>query len=412
MVMNMEQRIGDLTMAAAMHRGGGRQRGQHIALLSIGCSVVLSIYAILQSQIYPHRAPTAESERPCPVSGDGALHPSNAAPALDTAEPVLLPKQFARRGVVLMGEGCYVPVAFVAAIMVRVHTNMSVTLFTNEGGVAMVSLLNVHFQRTPFDMVIDATSLLSRHSGSERGRTIEALARDDKCAFRLQKILAIARSPYEHSLVMDGDAFPCSPRMVDLFDVHDAQGGDVMVTWEPTRPKFNGGFHVVRRSLGVDLLTAGWFESVSDACERGTTLNREGRVLDQPSFNRNLHRLHNAGKLTYSVAPYDLEPCRPEVWKGNANETRKYLEIRNLPLDMKVDLESICPIAHVNCFKDEGMLVRRVDPFCSTGGLGNVSKLIYRAMQVIFNREPNSFGSLPQDKVNFCWPHIHRLRPK
>ncbi|KAJ1628436.1 hypothetical protein T492DRAFT_875205, partial [Pavlovales sp. CCMP2436] len=51
---------------------------------------------------------------------------------LDISSSSSLYARYGHRGIVLVGEGCYVPIAFATATLLRQQVNLSVTLFTNQ----------------------------------------------------------------------------------------------------------------------------------------------------------------------------------------------------------------------------------------------------------------------------------------
>lgn len=311
-------------------------------------------------------------------------------------------RAFGRRGIVMVGEGCYVPVAFASATLLRRHVNVSATLFTNAEGIAMLSALTVKLGSSPFDMVVDATTLLSRHDGSARGLGLQARSVNDSCAFRLQKILTIGRSPYEHTVFMDADAFPCSERLMRVFDAHDASGADMMFMPEPTRRKngYNSGFIAAKNNAAVRALTARWLERVGNSCAARRNTNAVGKVLDQPDLLKLLTRMRKDGELTFAEMPFELQACRPEMWK-NKEESLLYLKAFNQPPDLTLLDKPKCPIAHINPFKNPWMITGRVDKFCDTKGLGPLSSYLFDVLSVGFSFHENGHG-IPPEKAATC----------
>jgi len=311
-------------------------------------------------------------------------------------------RMFGRRGVVMVGEGCYVPVAFASATLLRRHANVSVSLFTTSEGISMLGALATRLGNSPFDTVVDATTLLSRHDGTTRGFELQARSLNSSCAFRLQKILTIGRSPYEHTVFMDADAFPCSARLLRVFDEHDAAGTDMMLMPEPTRRKngYNSGFMSVKNNAAVRALTARWLERVARSCAARRHTNAAGKVLDQPDLLKLLTSMRTAGELTFAEMPYELQACRPEMWK-NKNESLLYLKAFNQPPDLSLLERPPCPIAHINPFKNPWMITGRVDKFCDTKGLGPLSKYLLEVLHAGFSFHENGHG-IPAAKAATC----------
>lgn len=323
---------------------------------------------------------------------------------LDISPSSSLYARYAHRGIVLVGEGCYVPVAFVTATLLAKHVNVSVSLFTNKAGIAMASALASHFGHFPFDTLIDATALISRHGGSAGGAAMQQLSVDPHCAFRLQKILTIGRSPYEHTVFMDADAFPCSSRIEQLFDLHDLSGADAVLMPENKHTGgYNSGFMSVKSTPAWRTLTVRWHDRVAHSCQSRKHTNVVGSVLDQPDLLAQITKM--GGSLKIRKMPYELQACRPEMWKKGGDAD--YFEQHGLTPNASIIEHPPCPVAHVNPFKAPWMLVRKVDKFCDTKGLGKVSSLVYRTLDVALKLNRTDLGITPE-RMDWCWTHIRR----
>lgn len=312
--------------------------------------------------------------------------------------------RYAHRGIVLVGEGCYVPVAFVTATLLARHLNTSVSLFTNKEGIAMTAALAGHFGHFPYDTLVDATSLISRHDGSALGAASQTLSVDPHCAFRLQKILTIGRSPYEHTIFMDADAFPCSARIERLFELHDRTGADAVLMPENKHTKgYNSGFMSVRSTPAWRSLTVRWHDRVARSCQTREHTSAAGSVLDQPSLLRQIRQMGT--HLQIAQMPYELQACRPEMWKPGGD--LDYFEQHGLAPNASLLDHPPCPVAHINPFKAPWILVRKVDRFCDTKGLGRLSSLIYRTLKVAFQFNRTDLG-LTRERKDWCWARVKR----
>mmetsp|Transcript_24060 Transcript_24060/g.80858 ORF Transcript_24060/g.80858 Transcript_24060/m.80858 type:complete len:371 (+) Transcript_24060:92-1204(+) len=322
---------------------------------------------------------------------------------------------FGGRGVVFVGEGCYVPVAFASATMLRQHVNLSTTLFTTAQGIAMIGALVAHFGSSPFDLVIDASSLLFRHDGQPWARRAGALGMTDTCAFRLQKILSIGRSPYEHTLFIDADAFPCSAKLADLFEMHDRLGLDMLLMQEPIRPEngYNSGYMSVKRTAAVQKLTNTWLMRVAEACATEDRVvagkvvkDKAGHVVDQPRLFELLKSMSESGELRFATMPYEYQACRPEMWRSE-EEAVQYMKAYGLPLNRSRLDHPPCPVAHINPFKNPWLITGKVDRFCNTSGLGTVSSILKRILLAGFAQ--NGTGvRIPDAKAQWCRDHLRR----
>jgi hypothetical protein len=315
--------------------------------------------------------------------------------------------RYARRGIVLVGEGCYVPVAFATATLLARHVNLSVTLFTNKEGIAMTSALAAHFGHFPYDTLVDATALIGRHEGRpDAAREAAELSVDPHCAFRLQKILTIGRPPYDHTIFMDADAFPCSARIAELFRLHDLSGADMFLMPENKHTGgYNSGFMAVRSTAATRELTLRWHDRVAASCRARKHTNVVGSVLDQPDLLRETTRMERRGELKIAQIPYELQACRPEMWKRGGDAD--YFEQHGLVPNASILERPPCPVAHVNPFKAPWLIQRKVDKFCDSKGLGKVSSLVYRTLKVglAFNR--TDLG-VSKARADWCWIHIRR----
>ncbi|KAG8469621.1 hypothetical protein KFE25_006076 [Diacronema lutheri] len=291
------------------------------------------------------------------------------------------------RGIVIIGDGCFVPLAYTSAYLLAQYAlNIKVALFTSAEGVGTAAKLAAAFGQDPFERVVDATALLDQHDARMQG-----LGRNRTCAFRLQKIIAHIYAPFEHSLIMDADNFPCSRRVRALFDEHDAAGSQAMLMYDPTRPGiFNGGFQLAKRTPEVRRFKVHWLKKVARSCKHGIHIRRTERgvnyVLDQPDMNYLLQRWTQKVNSTkpYDVIAPDLQACRPEMWAGG-DESARYLQAMGQPGNVTLLDSPPCPFAHINPFKFPWFLPEKVDAFCSVRGLGDTSTILYRVMEVAFN---------------------------
>lgn len=300
------------------------------------------------------------------------------------------------RGIVMVGDGCFVPLAWTSAYLLQQYKlNIKVALFTSEEGLGTAEKLSLAFGIDPFERVVDATALLDQHD-----HRLGSLGRNKTCAFRLQKIIAHIYAPYEHTLITDADNFPCSERVKTLFDVHDAAGSQAMLMYDPTRPGvFNGGFQLSKRTPEVRRFKVHWLKKVASSCDRGVHLRKVGTgvnyVLDQPDMNYLIQRWKQKVNSTrpFDVIPPDLQACRPEMWQGG-NETERYLAAMGQPHNRTLLDYPPCPFAHINPFKFPWYIPEKVDRFCSARGLGLTSDVLYRVMDVAF-ADPAGLGINP-----------------
>ncbi|KAJ1629788.1 hypothetical protein T492DRAFT_872768 [Pavlovales sp. CCMP2436] len=257
----------------------------------------------------------------------------------------------------------------------------------------MSSALAAHFGHMPYDTVVDATSMISRHDKSAHSQQLQKLSVDPHCAFRLQKILTIGRSPYEHTVFMDADAFPCSSRIESLFDLHDLSGADAMLMPENKHTGgYNSGFMAVKSTPAWHTLTVRWHDRVARSCLMRKHSNVVGSVLDQPDLLAQITQM--AGHLKVAEMPFELQACRPEMWKRGGD--LDYYEQHHLPHNASILDHPPCPVAHVNPFKAPWLLPRKVDGFCDTKGLGKVSSLVYKTLKVALAFNRTDLGITPE----------------
>lgn len=307
------------------------------------------------------------------------------------------------------------PVAFVSANLLLRHMNVSITLFTTSQGIAMVGALVAHFGQSPFDIVIDASSLLFRGDGSRLTANTGHLGVSERCAFRLQKILSIGRSPYYHTIFMDADAFPCSARIAHLFHMHDSAAVDMVLMPEPIRPDngYNSGFMSVKSTPGVRRLTHEWLMRVAVACSTDDRVvggkvvkDKAGHVVDQPRLFELLQSMSADGSLAFGTMPYEYQACRPEMWRSE-EEAMQYLAAYNLPRNRSILDHPPCPVAHINPFKNPWLITSKVDRFCNTSGAPKVSALLKETLAFAFTLN-GTHVRIPEEKAQWCKSHLKR----
>jgi hypothetical protein len=340
----------------------------------------IAALALTAGLVVRHALPLRQPPPPPPPP---AANASNASKAADGIEGY---KYVKGRGIVMTGDGCFVPLAYTGAYLLQQYRlNINVALFTSAEGIGTVEKLVAVFGINPFERVVDATVLLDKHDGR-----MKSLGRNRTCAFRLQKIIAHIYAPYEHSLIMDADNFPCSARVKGLFDAHDAAGSQAMLMYDPTRPGvFNGGFQLAHRTPEVRRFKVHWLKKVARSCKQGIHMRKVSTgvnyVLDQPDMNYLLQRwtLKPNSTKPYDVIPPDLTACRPEMWAGG-EETERYLRAMGQPNNRTLLDYPPCPFAHINPFKFPWLVPEKVDRFCSPVGVGLASSILYRVMDVAF----------------------------
>jgi len=203
---------------------------------------------------------------------------------------------------------------------------------------------------------------------------------------------------------MDADAFPCSSRIERLFELHDLSGADAVLMPENKHTGgFNSGFMSVKSTPAWRTLTVRWHDRVAHSCQHRRHTNAVGSVLDQPDLLAQIQQMGSALKVL--PMPYELQACRPEMWKRGGDAD--YFEQHGLTPNASIIEHPPCPVAHVNPFKAPWLLLRRVDKFCDTRGLGKVSSLVYRTLKagLAFNR--TDLG-ITRERAEWCWTHIRR----
>ncbi|KAJ1629265.1 hypothetical protein T492DRAFT_1012027 [Pavlovales sp. CCMP2436] len=360
--------------AAAKHEPAGWGTTAAVAFAVVGCLAVAAAVTV----------GIVRAARPAPPPPALPHNASNKTRAADGIEGY---KYVPGRGIVIIGDGCFVPLAYTSAFMLQqLGLNLKVALFTSEEGVGTAAKLATIFGHDPFERVVDATALLDQHDVRMRD-----LGRNRTCAFRLQKIIAHIYAPYDHSLIMDADNFPCSKRVTALFDAHDAAGSQAMLMYDPTRPGiYNGGFQLAKRTGEVRRFKVHWLKKVARSCHLGIHIRKVpsgiNYVLDQPDMNYLIQRwtLKVNSTTPIDVIPNDLMACRPEMWEGG-EESEKYLQLMGQSGNLSFLDYPPCPFAHINPFKFPWFFPEKVDRFCSVRGLGATSDILTRVMEVAFN---------------------------